>query len=101
MAMQSVCCKYYSPLSFNQQFKPDESALSKMSFISYKYQKRESNLDDFQCHILLNHQFLESKILGVPVSRHMRPLIYLASGDKVDVDAFHNEIQTDTVEIWL
>ena len=39
---KSICCKYYSPLSFNQQFKHDESGLSKVSFsFPYKYQKRE------------------------------------------------------------
>ena len=42
---------------------------------------------------LWNNQFPESKILGVPVSRRMRALVYMASSDKVDVDAFHKGIQ--------
>ena len=41
---------------------------------------------------LWNNQFPESKILGVPVSRRMRALVYMASRDKVDVDAFHKGI---------
>ena len=32
-------------------------------------------------------------ILGVPVSRRMRALVYMASRDKVDVDTFHIGIQ--------
>ena len=40
-----------------------------------------------------NNQFPESKILGVPVSRRMRALVYMASRDKVEVDAFHKGIQ--------
>ena len=32
-------------------------------------------------------------IFGVPVSRRMRALVYIASRDKVDVDAFHKGIQ--------
>ena len=41
-----------------------------------------------------NNQFPESKILGVPLSRRMRALAYMASRrDKVDVDAFHKAIQ--------
>ena len=42
---------------------------------------------------LWNNQFPDSKILGVPVSRRMRALVYRASRDKVDVDAFHKGIQ--------
>ena len=42
---------------------------------------------------LWNNQSPESKILGVPVSRRMRALVYMASRDKVDVDAFHKDIQ--------
>ena len=42
---------------------------------------------------LWNNQFPESKILGLPVSRRMRGLVYLASRDKVDVDTFHEGIQ--------
>ena len=37
---KSIRCKYYSPARFTQQFIPDESALSKLSFFSNKYQKR-------------------------------------------------------------
>ena len=39
------------------------------------------------------HQFPESKILGVPVSRRMGSLVNMASRDKVDVDAIHKGIQ--------
>ena len=39
------------------------------------------------------NQFPESMIFGVPVSRGMRALVYMASRDKVDVDAFHKGIQ--------
>ena len=42
---------------------------------------------------LWNNQFSESKILGVPVSRYMRALVYMASRDKVDMDVFHKGIQ--------
>ena len=42
---------------------------------------------------LWNNQFPEAKILGLPVSRCMRALVYLASRDEVDVDAFHEGIQ--------
>ena len=40
-----------------------------------------------------NNQFPETKILGPPVSRRMRALVYLASRDEVDVTAFHKGIQ--------
>ena len=48
----------------------------------------------------------EIKILGLPASRRMRSLVYLASRDKVDVDRFHKGIQyalekRRKVEIWL
>ena len=43
--------------------------------------------------VLWNNQFPESKILGVPVSRRLRALVYMASRDKVHVDAFHKGIQ--------
>ena len=42
---------------------------------------------------LWNNQFPETKILGLPVSRRMRGLAYVASRDKVDVDTFHKGIQ--------
>ena len=42
---------------------------------------------------LWNDQFPEIKILGLPVSRRMRGLVYMASRDKVDVDTFHKGIQ--------
>ena len=42
---------------------------------------------------LWNNQFPETKILGLPVSRRMRSLVYMASRDKVDVDTFHKGIQ--------
>ena len=42
---------------------------------------------------LWNNQFPDTKILGLPVSRHMHTLVYMASRDKVDVDAFHKDIQ--------
>ena len=40
-----------------------------------------------------NNQFPETKILGLPVSRRMRALVYMAYRDKIDVDAFHKDIQ--------
>ena len=42
---------------------------------------------------LWNNQFPETKTLGLPVSRRMRGLVYMASSDKVDVDTFHKDIQ--------
>ena len=42
---------------------------------------------------LWNNQFPETKILGLPVSRHMRSLGYMASRDKVDVDTLNKDIQ--------
>ena len=42
---------------------------------------------------LWNNQFPETKILGLPVSRRMRGLVYMASRNKVDVDTFHKGIQ--------
>ena len=42
---------------------------------------------------LWNNQFPETKILGLPVSQRKRALVYLASRDEVDVDAFHKGIQ--------
>ena len=42
---------------------------------------------------LWNNQFPETKILGLPVSRCMHALVYVASKDKIDVDAFHKGIQ--------
>ena len=42
---------------------------------------------------LWNNQFPETKILGLPVSRSMRALVYMASRGKVDVDTFHKGIQ--------
>ena len=41
---------------------------------------------------LWNNQFLETKILGLPVSRRMRRIVYMAPRDKVYVDTFHKEI---------
>ena len=35
----------------------------------------------------------KTKILGLPVSRRMRGLVYMASREKVDVDTFHKGIQ--------
>ena len=43
--------------------------------------------------LLWNNQFPETKILGLPVSRRMRGLVYMASRDKVEVDMFHKGIQ--------
>ena len=40
-----------------------------------------------------NNQFPEAKILGLPVTRRMGGLVYMASRDKVDVDTFHKGIQ--------
>ena len=42
---------------------------------------------------LWNNQFPETKALGLPVSRRMRGLVYMASRDKVDVDTFDKGIQ--------
>lgn len=42
---------------------------------------------------LWNIQFPESKILGVSVLQCMRALVYMASRDKVNVDAFYKGIQ--------
>ena len=42
---------------------------------------------------LWNNQFPETKILGFPVSRRMRGLVYMPSRDKVDVDTFHKSIR--------
>ena len=55
---------------------------------------------------LWNNQFPETKIFGLSISRRMRGLVYMASRDKVDVDAFlkRHSIRTGKtrkVEIWL
>ena len=42
---------------------------------------------------LWNNQFPETKILGLPASRRMRGLAYMASRDNVHVDTFHKGIQ--------
>ena len=42
---------------------------------------------------LWNNQFPETTILGLPVSRRMRGLVYMASRNEVDVDAFHKGIK--------
>ena len=42
---------------------------------------------------LWNNQFPETKILGLPVSRRMRGLVYMASRAKVDVYTFQKGIQ--------
>ena len=54
---KSIRCKNYSPVRFNQQFKPDESALSKLSLFHTNIRSERSNLEDFQCHILLELDF--------------------------------------------
>ena len=41
---------------------------------------------------LWNNQFPGNKILGLPVSRRMRALVFMASRDKFDLDAFHKDI---------
>ena len=43
---------------------------------------------------LWNDQYPETKILGLPVSRRMRGLVYMASRDKFDVDMFNEGINT-------
>ena len=42
---------------------------------------------------LWNNQFPETKISGLPVSRRMRGLVYMASRDKIEEDTFHKGIQ--------
>ena len=42
---------------------------------------------------LWKNQFPETKILGLPASRRMRGLVYMASRDKVDVYTFQKGIQ--------
>ena len=42
---------------------------------------------------LWNNLLPETKILGLPASRRMRGLVYMASRDKVDVDTFDKGIQ--------
>ena len=42
---------------------------------------------------LWSNQFPETNILGLPASRRIRALVYMGSRDKVDVDAFHKDIQ--------
>ena len=44
---KSIRCKYYSPARFSQQFKPDDSALSKLSFFHANIRSVKSNLDNF------------------------------------------------------
>ena len=39
------------------------------------------------------NQFPETKIVGLPGSRRMRGLVYMASRDQVDVDMFPKGIQ--------
>ena len=41
---------------------------------------------------LWNNQFPESKVLGLPVSKRMRALVYMTSRYKVDVNAFRIDI---------
>ena len=43
---------------------------------------------------LWNNQFPETKILGLPVSRRMRGLVYMAFRDKVDVYTFQKSFNT-------
>ena len=67
----------------------------------HSYCRHESNLvprahlsfGQHQDTELWNNQFPETKILGLPVSRPMCALVYMASRNKVDVDAFHKSIQ--------
>ena len=42
---------------------------------------------------LWNNQFPKTKILGLPASRRMRGLVYMASRGKVDVNMFRKGIQ--------
>ena len=43
--------------------------------------------------MLWDNQFPETTILGLPASRRMRGLDYMASRDKFEVDTFHKGIQ--------
>ena len=47
--------------------------------------------------LLWNNQFPETKILGLPASRRMPGLVYMASRDKVDVDTFHNSLRAGSL----
>ena len=40
---------------------------------------------------LWNSQFPETKLLGLPASRRIHGLVYMASRDNVDLDTFHKE----------
>ena len=53
----------------------------------------ESEIASFSHTELWNNQFSETKILGLPASRRMRDLVYMASRDKADVDTLHKGIQ--------
>ena len=56
---------------------------------------------------LWNNQFPETKILGLPASRRMRGLVYMASRDEVNVEIYipqRHSIRSGKarkVEIWL
>ena len=50
---KSIRCYYYSSARFNQQFKPEDSTLSKLCFFHANIMSVRSNLDNFYCHILL------------------------------------------------
>ena len=47
----------------------------------------------YQYTELWNNQFPETKILGLPASRRMLGLVYMAFRGKLDVDTFHKGIQ--------
>ena len=56
---------------------------------------------------LWNNKFSETKILGLPASRRMRGLVYMASRDEVNVEIYipqRHSIRSGKarkVEIWL
>ena len=71
---KNIRCKYYFPLSFEQQFKPNESALSKLTFFHTNIRSLRSNLHDFQYHVLRELDFHFS-IIAVSETRIITLLI--------------------------
>ena len=68
------------------------SALSSELFLANLVPRTHVPFGQHQDTELWNNQFPETKILGLPVSRRMRGLVYMAFRDKVDVDTFLKSI---------